>query len=91
MKRLVPIFSLALMLFGAIFAIAGSTQSQKTAKTDGEVAYKTHCTRCHTAPPTLSKRNLPIVARHMRVKANLLSTDYEAVLSYLAENTKAKN
>ncbi|HVO78960.1 MAG TPA: hypothetical protein VMT39_02995 [Candidatus Bathyarchaeia archaeon] len=53
---------------------------------DGAQAYKTNCTRCHSAPPALSPRQAHVVMRHMRVRANLPARDAEAVLRYLLES-----
>jgi mono/diheme cytochrome c family protein len=91
MKRLLCGILLAVSIISTVAIGADSTKRDKARPIDGEAVYKTHCTRCHAAPPTLSERDLRVIARHMRVRANLLSTDYEAVLSYLQQNTKAKN
>jgi len=53
---------------------------------DGEQAYKSNCTRCHTAPPALSQRQANTVMRHMRVKANLPARDAEAIYQYLLQS-----
>jgi len=53
---------------------------------DGEQAYKTNCTRCHTAPPALSQRMANTVMRHMRVKANLPARDAQAIYQYLLQS-----
>jgi hypothetical protein len=62
----------------------------KNSLADGELLYKTHCTRCHSTPPGLSERQTQVIVRHMRVRANLLSADYQSVLGYLSQNVKAK-
>ncbi len=53
---------------------------------DGERAYKSNCTRCHTAPPALSQRQANTVMRHMRVKANLPARDAQAIYQYLLQS-----
>jgi len=66
---------------------SGSVQpSLSNTSVDGEQAYRSNCTRCHTAPPTLSPRQANTVMRHMRVKANLPARDAEAVYQYLLQS-----
>jgi hypothetical protein len=57
---------------------------------DGEQVYKSNCTRCHNTPPALSQRQAKAVVNHMRVRANLLAVQADAVLRYLAEDTRSK-
>ena len=79
------------LVFLALLASAksGSDSPGQPAQTDlehGEQAYKSNCTRCHTAPPALSPRQANTVMRHMRVKANLPARDAEAIYQYLLQS-----
>ncbi len=65
---------------------SGSGQSTTPSVPDGEQAYKSNCTRCHTAPPALSPRQANTVMRHMRVKANLPAADAQAIYQYLLQS-----
>jgi cytochrome c5 len=73
-------------------AKSGSNSPSQPAQTDsaeyGEQAYKSNCTRCHTAPPALSQRQANTVMRHMRVKANLPARDAQAIYQYLLQSDK---
>ena len=57
---------------------------------DGEQVYKSNCTRCHNTPPVLTERQTRVVVRHMRVRANLLAEQSDAVLDYLTETARKK-
>jgi hypothetical protein len=70
------------------FAGGKSTPPQSRSRVDGELVYKTNCTRCHNTPPSLSQRQSKAVALHMRVRANLLAEQADAVLLYLAESAR---
>jgi len=80
------------VLLGLIAAAAKSGSNTPTASARpntgeyGEQAYKSNCTRCHTAPPQLSERQANTVMRHMRVKANLPARDAEAIYQYLLQS-----
>jgi len=70
-------------------AKSGSNSAGQAAQTDaeyGEQAYKSNCTRCHTAPPALSPRQANTIMRHMRIKANLPARDAQAVYQYLLQS-----
>jgi mono/diheme cytochrome c family protein len=71
---------------------AGAVRGSATALTgvDGEQVYKSNCTRCHNTPPALTERQTRAVVRHMRVRANLVAEEADAVLSYLAESARRK-
>ena len=80
---------MSVILGTALSALAGSKGPSQTHRTvDGELVYKTNCTRCHNTPPSLSARQSKAVALHMRVRANLLAEHADAVLQYLAESAK---
>jgi len=80
------------ILLGLMAATAksGSNTPSASAQSDatdyGEQAYKSNCTRCHTAPPALSPRQANTVLRHMRIKANLPARDAEAIYQYLLQS-----
>jgi mono/diheme cytochrome c family protein len=57
---------------------------------DGEQVYQSNCTRCHNTPPAMTGRQTRVVVRHMRVRANLVADQADAVLQYLAENARGK-
>lgn len=85
----------SILLTATIFAIslcafAGgkNTPPQTRSRVDGELVYKTNCTRCHNTPPSLTQRQSKAVALHMRVRANLLAEQADAVLVYLAESAR---
>lgn len=60
--------------------------AQSDAADYGEQAYKSNCTRCHTAPPALSPHQANTVVRHMRVKANLPAREAQAIYQYLLQS-----
>ena len=74
----------------AASAKSGSNSSGSSNHADdasyGEQAYKSNCTRCHTAPPSLTPRQANTVLRHMRVKANLPARDAQAIYQYLLQS-----
>jgi cytochrome c5 len=84
------LFLTTLVLAVSPFAVAApkSAPLMPSSKIDGELVYKTNCTRCHSTPPSLSERQSKAVAMHMRVRANLLADQANAVLQYLAESAK---
>jgi hypothetical protein len=75
----------SVLLAGTLAAVPQSDEGP-----DGEVVYKTNCTRCHNTPPSLNERQTRVVVSHMRVRANLTERDANAVLHYLAENARSK-
>jgi cytochrome c5 len=54
------------------------------AKSDGEKLFQINCSRCHSAPDSLSPRIAKTVLQHMRVRAMLSKKDEQAILSYIA-------
>lgn len=92
MKTSLVLALLSMFALGSASLLSGDTTSrQKPSPPDGELLYKTHCTRCHSTPPSLSDRQTRVIVRHMRVRANLLSVDYQAVLAYLSQNVKTRD
>lgn len=53
-------------------------------RAEGERVFQANCGRCHTAPETLSPREVPAVLRQMRVRANLSAKDQQVLLKLLA-------
>lgn len=53
-------------------------------RAEGERVFKANCGRCHTAPETLSPREVPAVLRQMRVRANLSAKNQQILLKLLA-------
>jgi len=53
-------------------------------RVEGERVFQANCGRCHTAPETLSPREVPAVLRQMRVRANLSAKDQQILLKLLA-------
>jgi cytochrome c5 len=47
-----------------------------------ERAFQAHCSRCHSAPETLSPGIAGTVVRHMRVRANLSAEEERLILRY---------
>jgi hypothetical protein len=83
------LFALVFTLSWAARTAAAPNPAQSTV-IDGELVYKTNCTRCHNTPPSLNERQTRVVVSHMRVRANLNARDANAVLLYLAENARSK-
>jgi len=50
----------------------------------GEQRFKENCGRCHTAPESISPREVKAVTRHMRVRAMLSAEDEKLILKFLA-------
>lgn len=50
----------------------------------GDQVFATNCSRCHTAPMSLSPRITGTVVMHMRVRARLSQHDEQLLLKYLA-------
>lgn len=93
MRWLAVIVTLSFSL--ALAALANDKSGKQNAasaarRIDGEQVYKSNCTRCHHAPPTLTERQTRVVVRHMRVRANLLAEHSDAVLEYLTESAQKK-
>jgi cytochrome c5 len=85
------LLSMTIIVLGmALCAFAGgkNTPAQSRSRVDGELVYKTNCTRCHNTPPSLTERQSKAVALHMRVRANLLAEQADAVRRYLAESAR---
>ncbi|HEY1264449.1 MAG TPA: hypothetical protein VGF06_13065 [Terriglobales bacterium] len=86
--------SLIAIVIGACVATAAWAGAKSDAPAaprpvvDGEQVYKTNCTRCHNTPPGLSERQAKAVVSHMRVRANLLAVQAEAVRQYPMESAK---
>lgn len=76
--------------FAVLWTVSLLAAPQPQTPPDGEAVYKTNCTRCHAAPPSLNERQTRVVVSHMRVRANLTEVDAKAVLQYLAENARSK-
>ena len=49
----------------------------------GEKKFKQNCSRCHTAPESLSPRISGTTLKHMRVRASLSEQDERDILSFL--------
>jgi cytochrome c5 len=90
-------FSLVL-LFAAFCAIAttdlrGQRQPEKPpqknaaapqASDEGERVFTSNCSRCHSAPTTLTPRVTGTVIMHMRSRARLSAREEQLLLKYLA-------
>jgi cytochrome c5 len=50
----------------------------------GERAFASNCSRCHSAPESLTPGITGTVVRHMRVRANLSEEDERLIRSFLA-------
>ena len=93
MRRLAVILALSFCLALAAWANDESAKQGATSAArpiDGEQVYKSNCTRCHNTPPVLTERQTKVVVRHMRVRANLLAEQSDAVLDYLTETARKK-
>lgn len=65
-------------------ASAQKTNPLLAQRVEGERVFRANCGRCHTAPETLSPREVPAVLRQMRVRANLSAKDQQILLKLLA-------
>jgi len=52
-------------------------------KPEGDVLYRSNCTRCHSEWPALTERRVGTAVRHMRVRANLSDEEAVAIAAYL--------
>lgn len=93
MRWLAVIITLSSCLAAAVWANDKSNKQDAAGagrSIDGEQVYSANCTRCHNTPPTLNERQTRVVVRHMRVRANLLAEQSDAVLQYLSESARKK-
>lgn len=49
----------------------------------GQKVFDQNCSRCHNAPEGFSPTISGTIAMHMRVRANLSDSDYQALLRFL--------
>lgn len=94
MRRHFQILLIVLAVAGAFGMAAARPQQQAAAtnkanpllaeRVEGERVFQANCGRCHTAPETLSPREVPAVLRQMRVRANLSAKDQQLLLKLLA-------
>jgi len=84
------IVSIMIVLCGTLPSLAGPNNGPTASHpaVDGEQVYKTNCTRCHNTPPSLTQLESKVVVLHMRVRANLLADQANAVLQYLTESAR---
>jgi cytochrome c5 len=96
--RLVVLFALAISLSSSLTWAAAASKvelsqegqgknsqtQQQSAQPTGETVFKTHCSRCHAPPSSLSPRITGTVVMHMRARARLSSRDEQLLLKYLA-------
>jgi len=82
------IIALLLALSLALVAKPKGNPTATSRAIDGEQVYKTNCTRCHNTPPSLKQRQTRAVVNHMRVRANLVAEQADAVLQYLSETAR---
>jgi cytochrome c5 len=61
-----------------------SGQKNRPPVNRGARVFVANCGRCHSAPETLSPREVRAVVRQMRVRANLSAEDEQALLKFLA-------
>ena len=61
-----------------------SAKQDSTDAGEGERRFRQNCGRCHTAPESISRREVKAVLQHMRVRAMLTSEDERLILRYLA-------
>jgi hypothetical protein len=60
------------------------TKQESTDAGEGERRFRQNCGRCHTAPESISPREVKAVLQHMRVRAMLTDEDERLILKYLA-------
>ncbi|HEY6466937.1 MAG TPA: hypothetical protein VIY69_13145 [Candidatus Acidoferrales bacterium] len=95
MKRNLQLSIVILGIAAALSLASAGPQQQQAAnakktnpllaeRAEGERVFQANCGRCHTAPETLSPREVPAVLRQMRVRANLSAKDQQVLLKLLA-------
>lgn len=57
---------------------------QQTNENPGERIFRDNCSRCHTAPMSISPRITGTVVMHMRVRARLSRQDEKLLLNFLS-------
>lgn len=62
---------------------ANSSTQAKSASSEGQQRFETHCGRCHNPPEDISPREARAVVRHMRVRAMLSAEDERLILEFL--------
>jgi cytochrome c5 len=63
---------------------AAAPTKQNASADPGEQAFRQNCGRCHSAPESLSPREVKAVVQQMRVRAMLTQKDEQLILKYLA-------
>lgn len=64
--------------------ISKAAKQNGTNANEGENRFRQNCGRCHTAPESISPREVKAVLQHMRVRAMLTDEDERLILKYLA-------
>lgn len=84
-KYFIILFSLALILSFSIIGMSSCTVSQKVQNKTGTQLWGENCGRCHNAPGPgeFSTANWDIISRHMRVRAQITSTEEKKIIDYL--------
>jgi cytochrome c5 len=62
-----------------------STQSETTARLEGEKRLKANCARCHAAPHKFAPRMMATIIRHMRVRSTITDEDARLILHYMSQ------
>jgi mono/diheme cytochrome c family protein len=61
------------------------TQSEFSARIEGEKRYRQNCGRCHLAPQKFPPRMMATIIRHMRVRATITDEDARLILQYMTQ------
>lgn len=52
---------------------------------EGELRFKSNCSRCHAAPHKFPPRMMATIVRHMRVRATITDADMRLILFYMTQ------
>jgi cytochrome c5 len=54
-------------------------------RVEGELKFKSNCSRCHAAPHKFPPRMMATIVRHMRVRATITDDDMRLILFYMTQ------
>ena len=54
-------------------------------RVEGEMRFKSNCSRCHAAPHKFPPRMMATIVRHMRVRATITDDDMRLILFYMTQ------
>lgn len=66
-------------------AAAGGKQDEAALRIEGELRFRTNCSRCHQYPHKFPPRMMATIIRHMRVRAAITDEDMRLILQYMTQ------